>query len=407
MDQNQVERKLVQKGMSLIFLLAMMSYSILVAVLPIYMKSLTYTDTQIGFTIGSAAFISVFFSFVWGTLDDKMRNTQYLLTIILIGMGIVSFVLGVTKIYLLFVIVRMLFESFNSGFNPLADKTTIEISEHYDVPFNYMRVFGSIGYSLVLFPVLFLVERFNNYFIIFIVMAGCYLLAALSARLLKPLKKINEKHDSGEKHSMAESLKIILRNPAFILVGAVYILMYSITDVSGNFQGIHIVDTLKAPAIVVSWATFIASGISEVPFMFLGPKIQERLSTFTCLLLSCVFYIIRFTLEGMAPTWQLFLVIKLMHGIYISLMFGPMLLLVRRHVHPSLYATAVSFLVACKGIGSAFLAPVVGTVADYFGSTFATYPIYIGGMVLALVLLIVYRKKYEWEFSQIKKVVEK
>ena len=387
-------KKRIVFGIRMMMLFGFMASAIMIVALPLYMRSIDFTETQIGIVVGFASFMSIFFSFVWGAVDNKYKHTQLLLRIIFAVLFVVALLFNVSKVFVLFVGVRMLYEVFYCGFVPLADKTAIQIEEYCGIPFNHIRVFGSIGYATILLPVLYFVDKFNNFQIIFFALAVCFLLALFATRYLNKIKILSalDAEDSEAHHSLGRNLYILFTNKSFLLLGVVYVLMFTASDVSGTFQGIHITETLQAANQMVSISIFISVGLSEVPLMFIASKIQKKIGWFKCVLVAALFYILRFVLEGSVTTWQLFMLVKLLHGFYISLFFAPILMLVRNTVPKSIYATAVSTLLALKGLSIAIVSPLIGSIIQHAGSTTPTYIVYTAMMVVAILFLFIYKK---------------
>ena len=387
--------KKIQTGVSAIYLFGSMSYSIMVTVLPLYMNSLQYSSVQIGFIIGAASFVSIFFTTIWGIIDDKLRKTSFLLLIILIMLAISSLALGVANIFIAFLLIRIMYEIFSSGYFPLLDKTTLQVELFFHVPFPIMRVFGSIGYAIVLFPVILLIDTFNNYQIAFVFMIAFFLLSAFFTTFLKPVDRAIQANVVHERSSIFAGLKQLLMNKPYIIIAIVYMLILGAMDVAGSFQGIHLTNTLDAPKIAISLTVFISAGVSEVPMMYAATKIHRKFGWYTCITIAISVFLVRLGLEAVVSTWQLFVAVKMLHGITIALLLSPVLMLVKKHVPQALFSTAITLLAASKALMVTILSITVGYFNDLTQSTYTMYSIFFIVTTIGLLLFIYYRKKYQ------------
>jgi Major Facilitator Superfamily. len=392
------EKFRVQLGLSAFFLFIAVPLSIKSGIVPIYMRSVNnYSDSQVGLVVGVASLIAMIFIPVWGTLDDKMNKTSKLLLIMCLVGSITFAILGIVKPFIMFIVVRIIYDVFTCAAWTIIDKTAIQTHEQYDIPYAHTRVLGSIGFSTCLLPILFLVNYFDSYYIAFIFGVVAMLLAALATRLFKPidqkaLAKITDKKE--KKQENGNELVTLLKTKPYILLVLIHVLIFSASDVSGAFQGIHLVNTLGANEVAISWVTFVSAGISEVPLFLVATYFYKKFGWKKCLTVAVSCFFIRFIFEGFITSWQLFIVGKLIHGITISMSASPLFMLIKENVPSTVYSRAIAYMVSIKSMLTAVLSILIGQIIDVTGTTFSMYPFFIALTACALLILIYYRKKY-------------
>lgn len=393
---NTKQIKNLTTGVSGMYCMYCMALAIITIVLPLYMNSLNYSETQIGFIVGCASLMSVFATPIWGIIDDRLKKTTTLLFIIGIALGLIAIILGVTKIFFIFLVLRAIFEVFSCGTTPLMDKTALELETEYQVPYTKMRIFGSIGYSLVLFPVIYLIEQFNNYQVALLCVTICFVIFLWFVYKVKPLDaELRQKHVAHEPGMMSKAIKQLFSNKAYLLIVGVNMIVAACNEVMGAFQGLHLEKTLLAPGYAISLSIFIASFVSEVPCMYFAPKVHAKIGWYKCVVIATLAFLLKFTLEYFAPSWPLFLATRLLHGISISLLLSPVLMLIKGHVSPRVFTTAITISLSIKGIMNTLLSITIGNVNDMLKSTYGMYYIVIPLILLALFLLLIYYYQFE------------
>lgn len=369
-----------------------MVLSILSTVLPLYMNSLGYSESQIGFVVGVGAIASIFFTPLWGVIEDRIQNTPRMILCMSVMLFICALLFNVATEFVFFVLIRVLYEAFNCGIAPLIDKSALDVETTYDIPYSKMRIFGSIGYSVVLFPVIYLINRYQNYRIAFMAVALFILIIAVASQFMRNAQHVHVVETEQDEEGLAQSIKNLLRNRPYLIVAIIYTLIMATNDVMGVFQALHLQKTLLAPSYGISLAIFISAFVSEVPLMLIAHHLHRRINLYYCVFFGTVVFLFRYLLEALAPNWELFLAIKLLHGISIVLIWSPILLLIRRHVAKKIFTSAIMIAIGLKALVTAILSVAVGSVNDWAQTTYGMYYVVIPLLGIAVGLLIYYYK---------------
>ena len=389
------EIKQTQYGISLYYLFAMMAISVATTLLPIYMRTLNFSSTQIGIIVGFGPFISIFLTPLWGIFSDKFKKVNKIIFYILLGLMLSAILLGLSKTFITYIASFMLYNALLCGVGPLVDEIAIEVESRFNIPFNVMRLFGSIGYATALVPVIYVVDRLNNYTVAFIGLFVFFACASISTFLFKPMDKIKIQKENTKNEKLSTAIVSLIKNHPYILLVIIAAIINSANEIMGSFQGIHMVETLGSPSYAISLSVFISAFVSEVPMMYIAPKIHKKIGWINCLLVSATVFLIRFGLESFTSSWIIFLAIRLLNGPTIAMLLSPLLMILKENVSDNIYASAMTFMLSFKALCSFILSIAIGSINDIIGTTFGMYYIVVPLIILAIILILIFRKKYD------------
>lgn len=395
------EKVKVQTGISMYYFFISIPLSIMGGFMPVYMREIGFSDTQVGVVVGIAALTGMVCTAIWGAIDDKFQRSSKLLLITALMAGVGVFFMGMVKTFALFLLARVIYDMFMCGSWPITDKTAMQAQEHYKAPYANMRVWGSVGFSIILVPVMFLVDKFNSNAIAFAIALIGIGLAVLSTFLFKDIDNrtqailTTEDNDEKKVKKPDNAIKTLLTTKPYILLMLTFMFMYSSNEVAGSFQGIHLTQTLGAPSIAISLATLIAAGISEVPLFIISTKLNQKFGWYFSILIAAVCFLLRFTYEGQITSWHWFLAGKMIHGICMGLSTSAFFVLVKKHVDAKVYSRAVTLLTSIRCLLTTVLSMGVGSLIDYTGTTFSMYYVFMLALALAIVVFLYYGYKYE------------
>ena len=398
--RNMNEKVRVQTGISLYYFFVSIPLSIMGGFMPLYMREIGFSDTQVGIVVGVAALTGMIFTAIWGAVDDKFQQSSKVLLITAFVAGIALFFMGIFKTFSLFLVTRIIYDMFMCGSWPLTDKTAMQAQKFYKIPYSNMRVFGSIGFSVILVPVMFLVDKFQSNVIAFAIGIVAVCAAIGSTFLFRAVDKKTQmilKADTGTADNTTEKIgmKQLLQTKPYLLLLLAYMFVFSSNEVAGAFQGIHLVQTLGAPNFAISLATLIAAGISEVPLFLISPRLHKKFGWYMSVLIAILCFTARFIFESQVTSWQLFLVGKLIHGICVSLSTSAFFALIKRHVADQVYSRAVTLLTSIRCLLTTVLSMGMGRLIDFTGTTFSMYYVLTIMLFLAIIIFLYYGKKYE------------
>ena len=409
----------VQLGVSMYYFFIAVPLSIIGGFVPVYMREIGFTDSQVGIVVGAAALTGTIFTTIWGAIDDKHQKSSLLLMTTAIAAGVAFFFLGIFKTFIVFLGIRIIYDTLMCGNWPLVDKSALQAQEHYRIPYAYMRVLGSIGFAVILIPTMYLVDVFNSNMVAFVLgTIGCFV-AAASTFLFRDLDKKNQAamkvkqaqlaaqaKAAGTPEKTGGDLKKLFTTVPFLLLMVSYMFTMSSNEVAGAFQGIHLTQTLGAPKFAISLMTLMMAGISEVPMFLVSAKITEKFGWYTCALIALSAFFLRFILESQFTYWPFFIAGKMLHGICISMSTAPFFMLVRKHVADNVYSRAITLLTSMRSLLTTGLSMAVGRLIDTTGSTFSMYYVFLVTMSISIAIYLYYGSKYEkgnkpkWRFKR-------
>ncbi len=288
------------------YLLYFFIYFPLGAVCPLigqYLSSIGFTGTQVGtvtaFGTGAAVIGGMFWGRVYANSSHKRRTVAVMFLLsaasALISLAITGF-LAYTFIY------GVLY--FNQGpSHGLCDSMIMDKKENFPA----IRALGAVGYALAVF-ITGQLAQVTGLRIAFYIHAAAFVIAGLLMRYFSEPVNYSAKKDTGESIKIRELMED--RNFRKLLLFSFFALgptmahntyfSYLYIDAGGDLGGVGL--------------AFLLMAGSEAPFMWLVPKLNEKISTEKLIMAAVIIGFIRFFIYGLGPSTGVLLATFFLQG---------------------------------------------------------------------------------------------
>ncbi len=332
----------------------------LIPYLPLYYQSIGLNGEQIGWLLGVGAIVLLVSGPFWSAIGDRFNLHRWLLPITTTGTFLPIFLVAATHDFILLLLIIIVQAFFANGIIPLIDSAALEISEKAHVPFGQMRLGGSLGYTVLVLLMGWLLSYIPLVWIFY-----SYIVAMVVATLVAiPLPARDQRLGA----SMSQGMRGLLLQPALILFLIAAYLIGSAAN-SVNYYLPLFLKSLGGDSTMLGIVS-AAGAVTEMPIMFMGNRIIKRLGgVWMGVALATFFFILRWTLLSFATTPLFVLILQLFHGLTFALFLLSAIAYVQTQSPAGLSATAQALLSAAMWGFGAFTGSVGGGfIYEQFGS---------------------------------------
>lgn len=349
----------------------------------LYYRSLGLSGAQIGILNAIAPLGMAFLAPVWGYAADargahRLILRAALLTTMLVALGLTA-ATGFWQVLPLIVVLALV----GSTASPLIDSYGVTISAQQGVAFGQLRVWGSIGYTAVVWLIGFVMG--GEVSRLFLLCYAACLLLACGATLGFPARR----RQSGPSRWRGAA-QVLRRADMRVLLAGVFLLAVSTNPVFALF-GLYVRD-LGGDTTLLGTASAIAA-ISEFPVLFLGGWLVRKMGSRRMFVVALVIYSLRILLYSVAPSAPAVLAVQLLHGCSFGLYLLASVTLVHELVGSEFVATAQGLLASAMAFGQVTGSLVGGVLLDRIG-IFALYRLSGVITLLALAVFVVGMRRY-------------
>lgn len=271
-------------------------YSIVFSQLIPFLHSIGYSENQISWMLTASALIGMITQLLVGYWLDKYQKTKVFfvgLIITVSALSSIAYSVSHLNFWLLFFMVSIFVALFRVSSN-VAETWVYQIDDEVMSRFGIIRIFGSIGWAIASIVVASMIERYNYFSIMPIVLVLTIIILFLCVNI-----------PDSEKVSTANSLnfrdiKILLANKQYLLGLWFFFILFMIYNFDG-ITGIYKMIELGSSNSLIGFKWF-AQAIVEIPLMALGAKLIIKLSNRSVSLFTAIFMGLRFILYGLATT---------------------------------------------------------------------------------------------------------
>jgi PPP family 3-phenylpropionic acid transporter len=322
---------------------------------------------------------------IWGYVADTRSAHRLILRVALLTTAAVALLLTGASSFWQFLLLLLVFALVGTTASPLIDSYGVTISAQQGLSFGQLRVWGSIGYTLVVWLIGYAMRgSVSRLFLL------CYALA-LAATCAATIGLPARRRRASQSESRWQGAAAMLRRPDMRIVLLVIFLLAISTNPVFVLFGIYITE-LGGDTTLLG-ATSAIAAISEFPVMFLGSRLIKRLGSRRLLVVALVMYCLRILLYSVAPSAGWVLAVQLLHGCSFGLYLIASVTLVHELVGSELAATAQGLLASAMAFGQMSGSLIGGILLDQVG-IFALYRLSAGITALALVVFALGLRRY-------------
>ncbi len=283
--------------------------------LPIYFGNIGFSNIQIGLLMSVGPLVSLLANPFWGFWSDRMRNTRFIISVLLIGNILTSQIFFQMHWFYSVFVFMLLFYFFQTALNPLSNSLILHLIENTEQHFGTFRLWGSIGFALMAIASSPIIGRVGVGNLGWIYGGFVVITLLISLRLPRQSAK------SGAKKASLQGLSVLLRSGVFLTFLILSILMSIPNRMNATFVSVYVMK-LGGSEVLVGWSWFFAA-ITEVPvFMLLDRFLKKNTRTmFGLLALISLLFVLRWLLMIAAASPQQIIMIQLMQGVTFGMAF--------------------------------------------------------------------------------------
>jgi predicted MFS family arabinose efflux permease len=357
----------------------------------LYYQHLGLTGAEIGILNAIGPLGMAFLSPVWGYVADSRSAHRLILRAALLTTAAVAlFLAGASNFWQILPSIVVL-AVMGTTASPLIDSYGVTISSQSGISFGQVRVWGSIGYTLVVWVIGYAMGgEVTRLFLL------CYAVT-LSLTCLATLGLPAREKRPGQNRWQGAAR--MLRRPDMRVILFTVFLLSSSTNPIFSFFGIYIKELGGTTSLL--GLTSAVAAISEFPVMFLGSVLTYRLGSRRMFVVALMMYCVRLMLYSIVPSAAWVLPVQLLHGFSFGIYLMASVTLVHEFVGSELAATAQGLLASAMAFGQMTGSIVGGILLDRLG----IFIIYRLSIVTTLLALLVFVVGMRWFGSQAEPVV--
>lgn len=322
----------------------------------LYYQLLGLSGVQIGVLTAIMPLGMAFLAPVWGALADARSIHRLILRIVLLTTAVVALLLTTASSFGQVLILILAFTLFGTTASPLLDSYGVTLGAEKGTSFGQLRLWGSVGYTLVVWLIGAAMGGTVSRLFLFAYAAA--LVGTCVATLGLPARP-RTRH-----RNRPRTARMWHRRDLQLLFVVTFLLFTSTTPVFTLF-GIY-VGEVGGTSATLGLASAVAA-VSELPVLFLGNRLVERLGSRRLYTVALGVYVVRFILYTAAPSTPWILGVQLLHGLSFGLYLVASMALIYERVGSEHAATAQGLLASAMAFGQVAGALLSGVLLDQIG----------------------------------------
>jgi PPP family 3-phenylpropionic acid transporter len=340
----------------------------------LYYQLLGLSGAQIGILTAIMPLGMVFLAPVWGSLADTWSIHRLILRTVLLITAVVALSLTTVSGFWQVAILIVAFTLFGTTASPLLDSYGVTLGAEKGTSFGQLRVWGSVGYTLVVWLVGTAMGGTVSRLFLFAYAAA--LVSTCIATLGLPARP------RARRRNRPQTVRMWRRLDLQLLFLVTFLLFTSTTPMFSLF-GIYIKE-VGGTSTTLGLASAVAA-ISEFPVLLLGNRLVERLGSQRLYAVALGFFVVRLMLYTVAPSTPWIFGAQLLHGCSFGLYLVASMALIYERVGSEHAATAQGFLASAMACGQVVGALLSGVLLDQIGIV-AIYG--LAAVIVALALVV-------------------
>lgn len=341
----------------------------------LYYAALGLSGTQIGVLNAVMPLGMVFLAPLWGSLADTYNAHRLILRVALLATATVGLFLTAASGFGQVALLIVLFTLVGTTAAPLLDAYGVTIGAGTKTGFGRLRVWGSVGYTVVVWLVGAAMGRGVSPLFLFAYAAALTL--TFAATLGLPPRQ-------GAHRPQRRGAGLWRRRDIRLLLLVTFLLFTSTTPMFTLF-GLY-VEAQGGTSALIGAASAVAA-ISELPVFFWGGRLVGRFGSRRLYGVALGVFAVRTALYTVVPSAPWILAVQGLHGLSFGFYLIAAMALLHERVGSEKLATAQGLLASAMACGQIVGALLSGAVLERFG-IFTVYGVSAVVMVLALAVFI-------------------
>ncbi|TBL81411.1 MFS transporter [Paenibacillus thalictri] len=346
--------------------------AILTPFLPVYFAEKGYSSSEIGLLMMFGPFVAIFAQPLWGYLSDRYHKLK-LIIFVLWSLSVMASV-GVFMLdgFTYSFVFMLLLNFFLLPSNPLLDSIVIKTTLQAGVPYGTVRMFGSLGFTLVAMSSGFILAKLGGVHNIPYLYWGLWVMPLLLLLLLRDER-------SGGTRITLRSFGSVMGNKPFLWFLVMIFILTVPHRMNDVLAGLYLKE-LGASDSMLGWAWALAA-LSEVPTFALLGRYLHRFHELALLSIVAVLYTVRWLLYYAISDPFLIMLLQASHCITYAVFWIVSVQYAVRLVPEELRSTGQSLLSAVfLGLAGITGGTIGGLIQDRWGGQY----MYAFGAVLTL-----------------------
>jgi PPP family 3-phenylpropionic acid transporter len=291
------------------FFAAAASYSPFLA---FWLREAGLTSQQIGIIYAIGPFVALFVQPMWGLLCDKYGIEKTALMICGLMTPAIAFGYSTGAGFAVFAATAVVLAIFNSPMVPLSDAVAVAHAQKHRQTYGGARVWGSIGFALIVSPVGILYTHIGIDKMFFLYM-GLMIVVVAITRLL-------EKGSVRKNASMRDVVKLLGQKELSVFLLLVLLVACG-TQSFSIFFSVYLGTTGGEVSEKIGWLSTV-SALSELPFFFFATRFTERFGYRAILALGAFVAASRMIILSLDPPFAVLLFSQMLQGITFALFYA-------------------------------------------------------------------------------------
>ncbi len=331
---------------------------------PVFLRERGFSYAQVGAVLSVFAFTGAVVSILMGWRSDQTRRRRrYIIGTMLVGAAgylLFPYVYSFGVALLLAAVLGGCIMSSQAVMMALV----VDLFRHQETAgsFGQLRVFGTIGYLLVLLTlVLWTDSPLLNPLQMF---TSISVLLALSALVVWLAPENPEQAEESARLSANEVVYLLRRREIALYIVAHFCFVGALMTATANLS--LYLRWMEASRSFISLA-YMTSALFEIPFMILMGRLSDRIGRTRVLAIAFISLPIRLFLLTVFQAPVPVLLTQTMHGLTFSIITAVSIAFIADRVEPRLRASGQGLLMAATSLASATMPIIAGAIANAWG----------------------------------------
>ena len=266
------------------YFLFYMGIGVYTTYITIYFQSIGLSSTEIGLVQGIAPVVSMLGLSLAGSIADQTGKMNVVLSASLLLASISALFFPVGKVLPAVMLISTFYTFVSSPLLQLSDAFSADNCKKEDVPFNTVKICGTIGYALIVLASGYILKANVSY--MFIIQGAFFFVSSLLALKIPDRRIITKEKKAG--------YSALLKEKSLYILYLANLLVYISISYYNSFFPIYIKDLASGSLEIVAVSNFLAL-LSEFPFLIFAHTLCRKFGSKKILLVSCILMIVRWT----------------------------------------------------------------------------------------------------------------
>lgn len=365
-----------QTKFSTLFFTKALGDALVLPFLSLYLVSLNFTGSQLGFALSLGPIVGLLANPFWGAMSKDIRKTKTMIRNLLLILGVIYFSFTYIKSYEGIILLLIILPFFSSPLGPLIDSFGVTFCNLNNIKFSKVRIGASFGFMITTF---FggIIAKYAGYNMNFYLAA---IFIMISTLIVKRIKQLDiSKNDDKREGSFIE----VLTNNEFIKYLTFYIFVLGSGAIADSYFGIYLEEINVDSSFfgILTSIGVLAEIIAMRYLMTRGIKLKDNI---IFLLLGCIL-MIRVIALSLGASFIVTIIVSILKGFAIGVFLTYHMDYIFKIVRVNNLTIATFILFISNSLFLAIFNNISGYVYEFYGIN----KLYILVSILGIIGLLV------------------